>query len=116
MINIFNLIHYCSILLFIYFFFILLFILLFLFDIFFFFFNVYFKAIVHQSAKPNDELKNYEMETLRKQINDYVTEINQLKTVVQKLSTENTELKSKFSTVQQPSTTASNTSVYDEPL
>lgn len=54
-------------------------------------------------------MTNFEMETLRKQINDYVTEINQLKTVVQKLSTENTELKSKF-------TTASNTSVYDEPL
>ncbi|KAM7343301.1 ARF GTPase-activating protein GIT1 [Cochliomyia hominivorax] len=74
------------------------------------------QAIVHQSAKPNDELTNFEMETLRKQINEYVTEINQLKTVVQKLSNENTELKSKFSTVQQPSTTASNTSVYDEPL
>lgn len=89
------------------------------FDIFisFFFVLFYFKAIVHQSAKPNDELTNFEMETLRKQINDYVTEINQLKTVVQKLSNENTELKSKFSnTVQQTSTTASNTSVYDEPL
>lgn len=77
---------------------------------------LYFKAIVHQSAKPHDEMTNFEMQTLRKQINDYVTEINQLKTVVQKLSSENTELKSKFSTAQQPSKSASNNSVYDEPL
>ncbi|XP_065367730.1 ARF GTPase-activating protein Git [Calliphora vicina] len=74
------------------------------------------QAIVHQSAKPHDEMTNYEMQTLRKQINDYVTEINQLKNVVQKLSSENTELKSKFSTAQQPSKSASNNSVYDEPL
>lgn len=85
--------------------------------VYFCFYVISFKAIVHQSAKPNDELTNFEMETLRKQINDYVTEINQLKNVVQKLSNENTELKSKFSNVQQTtSTTASNTSVYDEPL
>uniref|UniRef100_A0A1A9X3Q2 Arf-GAP domain-containing protein n=1 Tax=Glossina brevipalpis TaxID=37001 RepID=A0A1A9X3Q2_9MUSC len=72
------------------------------------------QTIAHQSAV--QEETNLEMETLRKQINDYVSEINQLKTVVQKLSDENSELKSKFSNVTQKSLNASNTSVYDEPL
>lgn len=83
------------------------------------FFSFYLKkAIVHQSAKP-EEMTNFEMEHLRKQISEYVSEINQLKNVVHQLSTENTELKTKFSSVQQQqqtSTTASNNSVYDEPL
>ncbi|XP_075168495.1 ARF GTPase-activating protein GIT1 [Haematobia irritans] len=81
------------------------------------------QAVVHQSAKPPEEMKNYEMLHLRKQINEYVSEINQLRNVVQKLSNENSELKSKFSNVdqqqhqhQQQSSTASNNSVYDEPL
>ncbi|XP_059225180.1 ARF GTPase-activating protein Git [Stomoxys calcitrans] len=84
------------------------------------------QAVVHQSAKPPEEMKNFEMLHLRKQINEYVTEINQLRNVVHKLSTENSELKSKFSNVdqqqqqaqqhQQQSSTASNNSVYDEPL
>lgn len=83
------------------------------------------KAVVHQSAKPPEEMKNFEMLHLRKQINEYVSEINQLRNVVQKLSNENSELKSKFSNVDQPqqqqqqsqqSSTASNNSVYDEPL
>ncbi|XP_073813138.1 ARF GTPase-activating protein GIT1 [Musca autumnalis] len=82
------------------------------------------QAIVHQSAKPPEEVKNFEMLHLRKQINEYVSEINQLRNVVQKLSNENSELKSKFSNVdqqqQQPqqssSASASNNSVYDEPL
>lgn len=76
------------------------------------------------------------METLRKQIDEYVNEINQLKNVVQKLSHENTELKTKYSANEAPasattSTTAApiissvtttttttnhNYSVYDEPL
>ncbi|XP_005188401.1 ARF GTPase-activating protein Git [Musca domestica] len=82
------------------------------------------QAIVHQSAKPAEEVKNFEMLHLRKQINEYVSEINQLRNVVQKLSNENSELKSKFSNVdsqqqqqqQSSSASASNNSVYDEPL
>ncbi|XP_061390674.1 ARF GTPase-activating protein Git-like [Musca vetustissima] len=82
------------------------------------------QAIVHQSAKPPEEVKNFEMLHLRKQINEYVSEINQLRNVVQKLSNENSELKSKFSSVDQQqqqqqqssSASASNNSVYDEPL
>lgn len=50
----------------------------------------------------------YEMETLRKKINQYESEINQLKNVVEQLSTENTKLKSKYSGV--------NFNIYDEPL
>lgn len=79
------------------------------------------------------------METLRKQIDEYVNEINQLKNVVQKLSHENIELKTKFSTENTTSATtlttttitttitstasptmvttpSNNFSVYDEPL
>ncbi|EDW47289.1 GM20501 [Drosophila sechellia] len=65
------------------------------------------QAIVH--TPPRSANSNKEMETLRKQLNDYKSEINQLKNVVQMLSSENTQLKSKFSS-------ASNNSVYDEPL
>ncbi|XP_033151863.1 ARF GTPase-activating protein GIT2 [Drosophila mauritiana] len=65
------------------------------------------QAIVH--TPPRSVNSNNEMETLRKQLNDYKSEINQLKNVVQMLSSENTQLKSKFSS-------ASNNSVYDEPL
>ncbi|EDX06521.1 GD25964 [Drosophila simulans] len=65
------------------------------------------QAIVH--TPPRSANSNNEMETLRKQLNDYKSEINQLKNVVQMLSSENTQLKSKFSS-------ASNNSVYDEPL
>ncbi|ALC40620.1 Git [Drosophila busckii] len=62
------------------------------------------QAIVHTPPS-----SHYEMETLRKQLNEYKSEINQLKNVVQLLSSENSQLKSKFNS-------ASNTSVYDEPL
>uniref|UniRef100_A0A1B0C0P3 Arf-GAP domain-containing protein n=1 Tax=Glossina palpalis gambiensis TaxID=67801 RepID=A0A1B0C0P3_9MUSC len=72
------------------------------------------QTIPHQSA--TQEETNLEMENLRKQINDYVSEINQLKTVVQKLSIENSELKSKFSNVTQRTLNASDSSIYDEPL
>lgn len=65
------------------------------------------QAIVH--TPPRSANSHNEMETLRKQLNDYKSEINQLKNVVQMLSSENTQLKSKFSS-------ASNNSVYDEPL
>lgn len=58
---------------------------------------------------PRNENSQNEMETLRKQINEYKSEINQLKNVVQQLSSENTQLKCKFNS-------ASNNSVYDEPL
>ncbi|XP_037942211.1 ARF GTPase-activating protein GIT2-like [Teleopsis dalmanni] len=67
--------------------------------------------IAQQSSPNTSQESQVEMETLRKQINKYVTEINQLKTEVQKLSTENSHLKSKFSNVPQNAT-----SVYDEPL
>lgn len=82
------------------------------------------------------EVAGLEMESLRKQIDEYVHEINQLKNVVQKLSHENTELKTKFSATDSvppppaiPSSTAAaavtssapanlpnSLSVYDEPL
>lgn len=85
------------------------------------------------------EVDGIEMETLRKQIDEYVNEINQLKNVVQKLSHENIELKTKFSTENTTSITTTTTttiastamltasptsvttisnnfSVYDEPL
>ncbi|XP_017959296.1 ARF GTPase-activating protein GIT2 [Drosophila navojoa] len=65
------------------------------------------QAIVH--SPPRNENSQNEMETLRKQINEYKSEINQLKNVVQQLSSENTQLKCKFNS-------ASNNSVYDEPL
>ncbi|XP_017054124.1 ARF GTPase-activating protein Git [Drosophila ficusphila] len=65
------------------------------------------QAIVH--TPPRSANSNNEMETLRKQLSDYKSEINQLKNVVQMLSSENSQLKSKFSS-------ASNNSVYDEPL
>jgi len=58
---------------------------------------------------PRNANSHNEMETLRKQLSDYKSEINQLKNVVQMLSSENSQLKSKFSS-------ASNNSVYDEPL
>lgn len=62
----------------------------------------------HSSMIGTRPVDVYEMETLRKKINQYESEINQLKNVVEKLSTENTELKSKFSGV--------NFNIYDEPL
>ncbi|XP_017077432.1 ARF GTPase-activating protein GIT2 [Drosophila eugracilis] len=65
------------------------------------------QAIVH--TPPRNANSHNEMETLRKQLSDYKSEINQLKNVVQMLSSENSQLKSKFSS-------ASNNSVYDEPL
>ncbi|XP_060660984.1 ARF GTPase-activating protein Git [Drosophila nasuta] len=65
------------------------------------------QAIVH--TPPRNANSQNEMETLRKQINEYKSEISQLKNVVQQLSSENSQLKSKFSS-------ASNNSVYDEPL
>ncbi|EDV56587.1 ARF GTPase-activating protein GIT2 [Drosophila erecta] len=65
------------------------------------------QAIVH--TPPRNANSHNEMETLRKQLSDYKSEINQLKNVVQMLSSENSQLKSKF-------TSASNNSVYDEPL
>ncbi|KAH8401082.1 hypothetical protein KR009_002885 [Drosophila setifemur] len=65
------------------------------------------QAIVH--TPPRSANSHMEMETLRKQLNEYKSEINQLKNVVQMLSSENSQLKSKFSS-------ASNNSVYDEPL
>lgn len=65
------------------------------------------QAIVHTPPRSANSLN--EMETLRKQLSSAQSEINQLKNVVQKLSSENTQLKSKFSS-------ASNNSVYDEPL
>ncbi|XP_001361748.3 ARF GTPase-activating protein GIT2 [Drosophila pseudoobscura] len=65
------------------------------------------QAIVH--TPPRNANSHTEMETLRKQLCEYKSEINQLKNVVQMLSSENTQLKSKFSST-------SNNSVYDEPL
>ncbi|XP_064552157.1 ARF GTPase-activating protein Git [Drosophila montana] len=65
------------------------------------------QAIVH--TPPRNANSQNEMETLRKQINEYKSEINQLKNVVQQLSSENSQLKFKFNS-------ASNNSVYDEPL
>ncbi|XP_022226846.2 ARF GTPase-activating protein GIT2 [Drosophila obscura] len=66
------------------------------------------QAIVHTPPR-NANSQGNEMETLRKQLCEYKSEINQLKNVVQMLSSENTQLKSKFSST-------SNNSVYDEPL
>ncbi|CAD7014714.1 ARF GTPase-activating protein GIT2 [Ceratitis capitata] len=51
------------------------------------------QAIVHQTP---DE-PQHEVQTLLRQINDYKYVINQLKSTVEKLSSENSELKSKFS-------------------
>ncbi|EDW61754.2 ARF GTPase-activating protein Git [Drosophila virilis] len=65
------------------------------------------QAIVH--TPPRNANSQNEMETLRKQINEYKSEINQLKNVVQQLSSENSQLKFKVNS-------ASNNSVYDEPL
>ncbi|XP_036332090.1 ARF GTPase-activating protein GIT2 isoform X1 [Rhagoletis pomonella] len=53
------------------------------------------QAIVHQTPdEPQHEVQN-----LLRQINDYKYVINQLKSTVEKLSSENSELKSKFSNV-----------------
>lgn len=57
------------------------------------------------------EVDGIEMETLRKQIDEYVNEINQLKNVVQKLSHENIELKTKFSTENTTSITTTTTTI-----
>ena len=57
-----------------------------------------------------------EVETLRKQLTEYEYEINQLKNVVKKLSSENSELKSKLSSAANIATLTSNPSIYDEPL
>ncbi|XP_017106668.2 ARF GTPase-activating protein Git [Drosophila bipectinata] len=65
------------------------------------------QAVVH--TPPRSANSQNEMETLRKQLSSAQSEISQLKNVVQKLSSENSLLKSKFSS-------ASNNSVYDEPL
>ncbi|KAH8252636.1 hypothetical protein KR032_000967 [Drosophila birchii] len=65
------------------------------------------QAIIH--TPPRNATSQHEMDTLRKQLSEYKSEINQLKNVVQMLSSENSQLKSKFSS-------ASNNSVYDEPL
>lgn len=69
---------------------------------------------IYSQLQYSPNTSNAEMETLRKQISEYVTEINQLKTVVQKLSTENSELKSKYSGTAVANST--NINIYEEPL
>lgn len=68
------------------------------------------QAIVNQSPVT---VSNDEVENLRMQLFHYISEVNQLKNVVQQLSFENTELKSKCT---ENSQTSSYNNIYDVPL
>lgn len=70
------------------------------------------QAIAHQTP---DE-PQHEVQTLLRQINDYKYVINQLKSTVEKLSSENSELKSKFSNNTPVDCTINETVVHHDAL